>query len=39
MAEIEDIQRQVWEGSETEIVPAHILIAIVKKWRLIDRGI
>lgn len=35
MVEIEDIQRQVWEGSETEIVPAHILIAIVKNGGLL----
>jgi len=30
MGAIEDIQRRVWEGSETEVVPAHMLIAIVK---------
>ncbi|MBN1538126.1 MAG: GNAT family N-acetyltransferase [Anaerolineales bacterium] len=30
MVEIEDIQRRVWVGSETEVVPAHILVAIVK---------
>ncbi len=27
LAAVEDIQRQVWSGSETEIVPAHMLIA------------
>lgn len=30
MAEIEEIQRRVWLGSETEVVPAHIIVAIVK---------
>ena len=27
LLQVEDLQRQVWSGSETEIVPAHMLIA------------
>lgn len=30
MIKVEEIQRQVWEGSETEVVPAHMLIAAVQ---------
>jgi predicted GNAT superfamily acetyltransferase len=29
MEQIEQLQRQVWTGSETEIVPAHMLLAVV----------
>jgi len=28
--QVEEIQRQVWAGSETEVVPAHMLIGIVQ---------
>ena len=27
MAAVEDLQRQIWSGDETEVVPAHMLIA------------
>lgn len=29
MEEVENLQRLIWSGSETEVVPAHILLAIV----------
>jgi predicted GNAT superfamily acetyltransferase len=29
MAAVEELQRQVWTGNETEIVPVHMLIAVV----------
>ena len=34
MQAAEDLQRQVWAGSETEIVPAHLLIAAVRNGGL-----
>lgn len=30
MAQIEDLQRQVWPGSETDVVPAHLLLTIAQ---------
>lgn len=30
MTQVEEVQRLVWEGSETEVVPAHMLIAAVQ---------
>lgn len=30
MVQVEDIQRQVWEGSEIEVVPAHMLVAVIQ---------
>ncbi len=35
MGEIEEVQRRVWEGSETEVTPAHLLVAIVKNGGLV----
>ncbi len=35
MTQVEEVQRRVWEGSEIEVVPAHMLIAIVKNGGLL----
>jgi predicted GNAT superfamily acetyltransferase len=35
MTEVEDLQRQVWSGNETEVVPAHMLIAAVQNGGLL----
>jgi predicted GNAT superfamily acetyltransferase len=35
MVDIEEVQRRVWEGSETEVTPAHLLVAIVKNGGLV----
>ncbi len=35
MAAVEELQRQVWPGSETEIVPAHLLITAVHNGGLV----
>ena len=35
MAGVEDLQRQVWPGSETDIVPAHLLITAVHNGGLV----
>ena len=35
MAAVEDLQRQVWPGSETDIVPAHLLITVVHNGGLV----
>jgi predicted GNAT superfamily acetyltransferase len=35
LAAIEELQRQVWPGSETEVVPAHLLIAAVHNGGLV----
>jgi predicted GNAT superfamily acetyltransferase len=35
MSAVEDLQRQVWPGSETDIVPAHLLIAAVHNGGLV----
>ncbi len=35
LAYVEDIQRQVWSGDETEIVPSHLLIAAVQHGGLL----
>lgn len=35
MHAVEDLQRQVWPGNETEIVPAHMLIAVVRGGGLV----
>lgn len=29
IGQVEELQRQVWSGSETEIVPAHMLLAVI----------
>jgi predicted GNAT superfamily acetyltransferase len=34
MAQVEEIQRMVWPGSETDIVPAHLLLAVVRNGGL-----
>jgi predicted GNAT superfamily acetyltransferase len=35
MADLQDLQRLVWPGSETEIVPAHILLTIAHNGGLV----
>lgn len=35
MEAVEDLQRQVWPGSETEVVPAHLLITAVHNGGLV----
>ncbi len=35
MAAVEEVQRQVWPGSETEIVPAHVLITVAHNGGLV----
>jgi predicted GNAT superfamily acetyltransferase len=35
MEAVEELQRQVWPGSETEIVPAHMLITVVHNGGLV----
>jgi predicted GNAT superfamily acetyltransferase len=35
MAAVEDLQRQVWSGNETEVVPAHMLIAAIHNGGLL----
>ncbi len=35
MEAVEDLQRQVWPGSETDIVPAHLLITVVHNGGLV----
>lgn len=35
MASVEELQRQVWTGSETEVVPAHLLLAAVHNGGLV----
>ncbi|MGE5072343.1 MAG: hypothetical protein ACM3MF_02865 [Anaerolineae bacterium] len=35
MSAVEDLQRQVWPGSETDVVPAHLLITAVHNGGLV----
>ena len=35
MGEVEELQRLVWPGNETEIVPAHLLLAAVRGGGLV----
>ena len=35
MSAVEDLQRQVWPGSETDVVPAHLLITVVHNGGLV----
>jgi predicted GNAT superfamily acetyltransferase len=35
MAAVEALQRQVWSGNETEVVPAHMLIAVIHNGGLL----
>jgi predicted GNAT superfamily acetyltransferase len=35
MSAVEDLQREVWPGSETDIVPAHLLITVVHNGGLV----
>ena len=35
MTAVEDLQRAIWPGSETEIVPAHLLITAVHNGGLV----
>ncbi len=35
MAAVEELQREVWPGSETDIVPAHLLITVVHNGGLV----
>ncbi len=35
MAAVEELQRQVWPGSETDVVPAHMLITAVRNGGLV----
>ena len=35
MSAVETLQREVWSGSETDIVPAHLLIAVVHNGGLV----
>ena len=37
MSAVEDLQRQVWPGSETDVVPAHLLITVVHNGVDVDR--
>jgi predicted GNAT superfamily acetyltransferase len=35
MSAVEDLQREVWPGSETDVVPAHLLITVVHNGGLV----
>lgn len=35
MAAVEELQREVWPGSETDVVPAHLLITVVHNGGLV----
>lgn len=35
MAAVEELQRQVWPGNETEVVPAHVLLAVAHNGGLV----
>ncbi len=35
MAAVEELQRQVWPGSETDVVPSHLLVTVVRNGGLV----
>ena len=35
MAQIEDLQREVWPGSETDVVPLHLLLTVAQNGGIV----